>query len=199
MHVNSLSDAFRFQSKLLFIGAMAFAMLTPLWAASPEQVGSEPAPVYGIRIPSGYRDWTLISVASVGAPVNDTRAKLGNDVAISAYRQDKTPFPDGTIIVRLAYKQATSQEGNEAVGREALARGLSPDAVEKLLSGSFVAGPAINIQFMVKDSRKYASTAGWGFAEFTDGKPSGEAVHNTCFACHAPAKDHDYVFTRYAR
>ena len=114
MHVNSLSDAFRFQSKLLFIGAMAFAMLTPLWAASPEQVGSEPAPVYGIRIPSGYRDWTLISVASVGAPVNDTRAKLGNDVAISAYRQDKTPFPDGTIIVRLAYEQGTSQEGNEA-------------------------------------------------------------------------------------
>jgi hypothetical protein len=43
------------------------------------------------------------------------------------------------------------------------------------VAGSFVAGPAINIQFMVKDSTKYASSGGWGFAEFTDGKPSNVA------------------------
>jgi hypothetical protein len=51
---------------------------------------------------------------------------------------------------------------------------------------------------MVKDSKKCTSTGGWGFAQFTDGNPDSEAVLNTCFACHAPAKDRDYVFTRYA-
>ena len=42
---------------------------------------------------------------------------------------------------------------------------------------------------MVKDSRKYASTGGWGFAQFDDGKPASEAVHNTCFSCHATVVD----------
>ena len=51
---------------------------------------------------------------------------------------------------------------------------------------------------MVKDSKKYASTGGWGFAQFTNGKPDGEAVDKTCFGCHGPAKDRDFVFTRYA-
>jgi hypothetical protein len=64
---------------------------------------------------------------------------------------------------------------------------------------SFVAGPAKNIQFMVKDSKKYVVTGGWGFADFTNGRLAHEAVHQTCFACHEPAKARDYVCTRYAR
>jgi Cytochrome P460 len=76
---------------------------------------------------------------------------------------------------------------------------LGAEAAQKLLSQSFVAGPGLNVQFMVKDSKKYASSGGWGFAQFTDGKPDSEAVHKTCFACHAPAKDRDFVFTRYSR
>jgi hypothetical protein len=52
---------------------------------------------------------------------------------------------------------------------------------------------------MVKDSTKYASTGGWGFAQFNnDGKPADEATHKTCFPCHEPAKERDFVFTRYA-
>ena len=51
---------------------------------------------------------------------------------------------------------------------------------------------------MVKDSKKYASTGGWGFAQFDDGKPAAEAVHSNCFPCHEPAKARDFVFTRYA-
>jgi hypothetical protein len=51
---------------------------------------------------------------------------------------------------------------------------------------------------MVKDSSKYASTGGWGFAQFNDGKPADAAVHQTCFRCHEPAKARDFVFTRYA-
>jgi hypothetical protein len=51
---------------------------------------------------------------------------------------------------------------------------------------------------MVKNSKKYAATGGWGFADFTGAKPGDKALHQTCFACHTPAKDHDFVFTRYA-
>jgi hypothetical protein len=51
---------------------------------------------------------------------------------------------------------------------------------------------------MVKDSRNYAATAGWGFAQFNDGKPVDEAVHKTCIPCHQPVKARDFVFTRYA-
>ena len=44
------------------------------------------------------------------------------------------------------------------------------------------------LQFMVKDSRKYAATGGWGFAQFKDGKPADEAMLKTCFPCHEPVK-----------
>jgi hypothetical protein len=63
---------------------------------------------------------------------------------------------------------------------------------------SSVAGSAENVQFMVKDSKKYAATGGWGFADFKNGKPGDEALHKNCFGCHEPLKDRDFVFTRYA-
>jgi len=162
------------------------------------QTDSQAAPIYGIQIPAGYRDWSLISVARVGGPINDLRVKLGNDMAIKASREGK-PFPDGAIIARLAYGALASEENNIVFRSAAERQGLPPEQVTKLLAESVVAGPAMNVQFMVKDSKKYASTGGWGFAQFTDGKPDSQAVHNTCFACHAPAKDRDFVFTRYSR
>ena len=175
-----------------WVGTIAFM------ASASGQTEGGAAPIYGVTLPAGFRDWPLISIATVGAPVSDMRAKLGNDVAMKALRSDTLPFPDGSIIARLAWKQATSEENNRALG-PAAEKQLGPEAAQKLLSQSFVAGPAINVQFMVKDSKKYASTGGWGFAQFTDGKPDGEAVHKTCFACHGPAKDRDFVFTRYSR
>ncbi len=63
---------------------------------------------------------------------------------------------------------------------------------------AFVAGAPVNLQIMVKDSKKYAATGGWGFGDFKDGQASGQALHEKCFACHMPAKPSDYVFTRYA-
>src|SRR6266446_4321958 len=76
----------------------------------------------------GSRIWT-----------NDLRAILDNDVAIKAYRERKLPFPNGTIIVRLAWSYVPSEENNKVFGRPQ----------------SFVAGPPTNgVQFMVKDSRK---------------------------------------------
>jgi hypothetical protein len=142
----------------------------------------EAAPIFGIKIPPAYRDWKLISVAHEEGNLNDLRAILGNDVAIKAYRDGKLPFPDGTIVARLAWNHVSSEENNKVFGR----------------AQSFVAGSATNVQFMVKDSRKYAATGGWGFAQFKDGKPADEALLKTCFPCHEPVKAHDFVFTHYA-
>ena len=46
----------------------------------------EAAPIFGIKIPPGYRDWRLISVAHEEGNLNDLRAILGNDAAIKAYQ-----------------------------------------------------------------------------------------------------------------
>jgi hypothetical protein len=161
----------------------ALAGVVAYVAPASGQADGEAAPIFGVNIPNGYRDWRLISVAHEEGDLNDLRAVLGNDVAINAYREGKLPFPDGTIIARLAWSYEPSEENNKAFGR----------------SQSFVAGPPKNgVQFMVKDSRKYASTGGWGFAQFNDGKSADEAVHKTCFACHQAVQARDLVFTRYA-
>jgi hypothetical protein len=143
------------------------------------------APVFGIKIFPGYRDWRLISVAHEEGNLNDIRAILGNDVAIKAYREGKLPFPDGTVIARIAWSDVPSEENNKVFGR----------------AQSFVPGPAPvwYLQFMVKDSKKYAATGGWGYAQFDkDGKPADEAKHKTCFPCHEPIEARDFVFTHYA-
>lgn len=150
------------------------------------------------ELPEGYRDWAMISVASVAGPIKDLRVKLGNDIAISAYREGKTTFPDGAIIARLAYRQVRSEENNAAFKAAAAGR-LSPEQTTKLLDESFVAGAPTNVQIMMKDSKKYASTGGWGFAQFTDRKPDDAAELGTCFGCHAPAMEHDFVYTRYSQ
>jgi Cytochrome P460 len=164
------------------VAVVAAAGMVASMAPASGQADGEAAPIFGITIPPGYRDWRLISVAHEEGDLNDLRAILGNDVAIKAYREGKLPFPDGTIIARLAWDYIPSEENNKVFGR----------------AQSFVAGPPKNgVQFMVKDSKKYASTGGWGFAHFDNGKPASEAVHNTCFSCHEPAA-RDFVFTRYA-
>jgi hypothetical protein len=161
---------------------VALAGVVAYMAPASEESDGGVAPIFGIKIPPGYRDWRLISVAHEEGNLNDLRAILGNDAAIKAYREGQLPFPDGTIIARLAWSYVPSAENNKVFGRPQ----------------SFVAGPPKNVQFMVKDSRKYAATGGWGFAQFNDGKPADEAMHKTCFPCHEPVKARDFVFTRYA-
>jgi len=146
--------------------------------------GNADQEVFVTQIPAGYRDWKLVSVAHEEGNLNDLRAILGNDVAIKAYREGKLPFPDGAIIARIAWSYVPSEENNKVFGR----------------AQSFVAGPPPDwyLQFMVKDSKKYAATGGWGYAQFDkDGKPAPEAKLKTCFPCHEPIKARDYLFTRY--
>src|SRR5947209_3391673 len=85
---------------LVAVGALAGAVAY-LGPASA-QTDREAAPIFGIKMPAGYRDWRLISVAHEEGNLNDLRAILGNDVAIKASQEGKLPFPDGTIIARLA-------------------------------------------------------------------------------------------------
>jgi cytochrome P460 len=170
---------------LLLVAAAAVAGVVVSTAPASGHADEEAAPIFRITIPPGYRDWRLISVAHEEGNLNDIRAILGNDVAIKAYREAKLPFPDGTIIARLAWSYVPSEENNRVFGR----------------AQSFVPGSAPDwyLQLMVKDSKKYAATGGWGFAQFNkDGKPADEAMHKTCFPCHEPAKARDLVFTRYA-
>jgi hypothetical protein len=153
-------------------------------SASTGGAGAAAGPNSGITIPQGYRDWRLVSVAREEGDLDDLRAILGNDVAIEAYREGTLPFPDGTIIARLAWSCDASEENNKVFGRPQ----------------SFVAGaPKNGVQFMVKDASRYASTGGWGFAHFDEGVPAGEAVIASCFPCHAALPERDMVFTRYSR
>lgn len=153
-------------------------------APASGQSDRDAAPISGIALPPGYRDWRLISVAREKGNLDDLRAILGNDIAIAAYRDGTRPFPDGAIIARLAWSHVSSEENNKAFGR----------------SQSFVAGaPKNGVQFMIRDSRQYASSGGWGFAQFNDGKPADETTHRACFPCHKAVAARDFVFTDYAR
>jgi Cytochrome P460 len=153
------------------------------------QAESNASPIYRITIPTGYRDWRLISVSHLtGGKVKQLRAQLGNDIAIEAFREGKLPFPDGAIIAALHWTEVSSDDNDKVLATGFPGAGLQ----------SSVAGPVENIQFMVKDLKKYAATDGWGFADFKNGKPGDEALHKTCYPCHLPAKDRDFVFARYA-
>ena len=136
--------------------AAASAGVTASLAPAAGHAHEAASPIYGVTIPPGYRDWGLISVTHEEGNFNQLRAQIGNAIAIKAYRDGKLPFPDGTIIVALHWKRVPSDQGNKVFGRVQ----------------AFVAGSPMNMQVMVKDSRKYAATGGWGFGDFTDGKPS---------------------------
>jgi len=170
------------RTALLLVAAATVAGLVASTASTTGQSGEGASPIYGVTIPPKYRDWQLISVTHEEGDFNQLRAQLGNDIAVKAYREGQLPFPDGSIIVALHWKRVASNEDNKVFGREQ----------------AFVAGSPVNIQVMVKDSKKYAATSGWGFGDFRDGKASDQALHEKCFACHTPAKAGDYVFTHYA-
>src|SRR5215468_4329492 len=172
------------------------ALITPavilcVTAIASEKTDENSAPVFLTEIPQGYRDFGLIAVSRLtrGDGTSQLRAELGNEIAVKAYREGKLPFPDGAIVAALHWNEISSPDNDKV-----LAKGFPGAGIQ-----SFVPGSGVNVQFMVKDSKKYAATGGWGFGDFTNGKPGNERLMQTCFACHVPAKDHDFVFTRYAR
>jgi hypothetical protein len=146
---------------LLLVGitaAGAIALLAPVVGHAEGEV----SPIYGVAIPDGYRDWKLIAVDQLLVPgkADQLRAQFGNDIALKAFRERTIPFPDGAIIAAIHWTRVPSEDNNKVLAGE------FPGAQ------SFVVGSPVNVQFMVKDSRKYAATGGWGFADFKDGKPA---------------------------
>ncbi len=154
--------------------AAGFGTVYSSLADTPPELAS---PIYGVTLPEGYRDWKFIAPAQEAPPLDELRAVLANDIAVDAYKSGTLPFPDGSILVKLAYKRQQSTEFPPAT----------------------VPGAATTVQVMVKDSGKYAASHGWGFGRFVNGKPVDAAQHETCLSCHeGNVKDHDFVFTRYA-
>src|ERR1700733_587212 len=165
--------AFSLVAAITMMGALSY-----IGPASKQTGGgaASVSPVFVTKIPDGYRDWKLVSVAHEAGSLNDIRAILANDVGIKAYREAKLPYPEGTIIARIAWNYVASDENNKVFGGEQ----------------SFVAGgpTAAHLQFMVKDSKKYAATGGWGFGQFDkDGKPVDAPELKPCYPCHQPVKD----------
>jgi hypothetical protein len=146
------------------------------------QADKNSAEIYLSKIPASYRDWKVVSVAHEAGNLNSIGVVLGNDIAIKAYRDQTLPFPDGSMIAALHYTHSPNEENDKIFGQQQ----------------SFTPGTPTNIQFMIKDSKKYAATGGWEFGHFgTDGKPGADTLLKTCAPCHAMAS-RDGVFTRYA-
>lgn len=149
-------------------GLLAAASLFSVSLAVAEGIAEKP--VHG-----EYKDWRVLGV-SHRLDKKYVRSILGNDIAINAARSGKfEPWPDGTIIAKLSWKEQTHPNWPNAV-----------------VPGEFAGAEA-----MVKDSKKFAETGGWGFAHWEGTKLvfNDKEKSATCFACHMPMKDHDYVYT----
>ena len=168
-------------ARFLVAALAAIAGLAAFVVPAPGHADGSTA-AYVTEIPSGYRNWKWISSAHEAGNLNSLGAVLANDLAFKAFQEGKYPFPDGAIIAALHYKNVPSDENNKVFGQ----------------AQSFVPGPPTNVQFIVKDSTKYAATGGWGFGHFQNGKPADAAFMKPCFPCHQKANGTDLVFTRYA-
>src|SRR5262249_25177655 len=118
------------------VAMTAVAAVVSYLAPASGQAGGEAAPIFVDKIPAGYRDWKLISVAHEEGNLKSLGAILGNDVAIKAFRKKKLPFPDGTIIAALHWRHSPSEENNKIFARPQ----------------SFVPGNSTNMQSMFNSS-----------------------------------------------
>ncbi|HEY6902526.1 MAG TPA: cytochrome P460 family protein [Puia sp.] len=125
---------------------------------------------------AGFRDWKAMSTTE-RFDNGTMRLILGNDVAQKAVKEGHTnPWPNGTAFAKVAWDQR-------------------PDSSGMIWTGAFK-----QVEFMIRDNSKYASTAGWGWARWVGGlglKPYGKDASFTteCINCHKPMTFNDQVFT----
>jgi hypothetical protein len=154
---------------------------------------------YTVKVPGGiafsefrgYEAWQAISISRNEKAV---AVILGNPVMIDAYRAgipgNGKPVPDGAKMAKVHW----TPKQNE----------FFPDAT--------VPGRLLNVDFMVKDSKRFADSGGWGYGVFdydaasdtfkpgtSAGTPPQGNDAKCGFACHTRAKARDYVFTDYGR
>jgi hypothetical protein len=138
----------------------------------------------------GYENWRVISISQNGALM---AVILGNPVMIDAYKAgtpgNGKPFPNGAKMAKIHWIPKNN--------RTAPGQPLVPDTLH-------------DVDFMVKDSKRFADSGGWGYGEFeydagsdkfrpgtpADKPPQGNDA-KCGFACHTAAKKQDYVFTEY--
>lgn len=134
----------------------------------------EPAP-NGMAFIPGYKDWKAIS-STERFDNGSLRVILANDVAVRAIAAKRiNPWPDGSAFAKVAWAQQPDEQGI-------------------LHSGAFQ-----QVEFMVRNSKKYADTKGWGWARWRGDnlKPYGKDAlfTNECVSCHMPVQKNDYVYT----
>lgn len=140
--------------------------------------GDVPIAPNGIPYMAEYRGWQVIA-PSARPDKDHIRLIFGNEVAVDALRKGVHPVPDGAILAKAAWTTRKHPRFPVAV---------VPDKF-------------VQVEFMVKDSRKYPATGGWGFARFVGNEltPYGrdKGFVQECFGCHTPVKDNDYLFTHW--
>lgn len=134
-----------------------------------------PTVLNGIAYIPDYKNWQAISTTD-RLDNGSLRVIFGNAIAVKAIKDNNIrPWPDGTVFAKVGWDQLEDKEGN-------------------VTTGAFK-----QVEYMIKDHEKYASTKGWGFARFKTPKliPYGKTIlfANECVNCHRPQKDEDYVFT----
>jgi hypothetical protein len=154
--------------------AAQYAQWTGLTAPAASAADEYNGIAYGPM--AGFADWKAVSTTE--RYDNGTfRLILGNDVTIKAIREGHTnPWPDGAMFAKVAWDQL-------------------PDS-----SGEIHAGAYRQVEFMIRDSQKYASTFGWGWARWVGGlalKPYGKDASfvTECMNCHRPVAKLDHTFT----
>jgi hypothetical protein len=136
---------------------------------------SRPVAANGVAHDPDYKNWQPISTTDAFS--NGTlRVIFGNAVAIKAIKENNTRhWPNGTVLAKVQWDPLVDEEGN-------------------IHTGKFN-----QIEYMVKDEKKYADTEGWGWARFKtmdlvpDDKEANFATK--CINCHRPVKTLDNVFT----
>ncbi|MGG5507589.1 MULTISPECIES: cytochrome P460 family protein [unclassified Myroides] len=130
----------------------------------------------GIAYIPDYQNWSAISITD-RFDNGTMRIIYGNDIVVEAIKKGTVnPWPDGAILAKAGWKQMTNPDGTISTGEFA------------------------QVEFMIKDAKKYAQTAGWGWARWKgiELKPYGqnESFTRECISCHTPVKEMDYTFTK---
>jgi hypothetical protein len=129
----------------------------------------------GVAFDPSFESWKPLSFTDRGDN-NTFRFILGNDIAIQAAESGHiSPWPDGARFAKIAWQQ---QLGSDGI----------------IYPGNFV-----QVELMIKDANRYATTDGWGWGRWRglDLKPYGSDARfvNECTGCHQPVKGNDYVYT----
>lgn len=146
------------------------------WKINKEDHNQLPVSANGITYIPDYKNWQPISTTE-RFDNGTMRIIFGNAIALKAVKNKNiNPWPNGTIFAKVAWKQIEDKDGN-------------------VRTGEF-----IQVEYMIKDTDKYKSTKGWGFARFKTTKlvPYGKTaiVALECLNCHKPMADNDFVFTQ---